>query len=244
MSALIDIIGKRFGRLTVFSYAGRARWNCLCSCGSFSVPEGANLRNGHTLSCGCYKRDRTSATHRTHGLAGTRVYGLYRDMINRCYRPQVKSFDCYGGRGISVCEEWRSGFEPFYEWAVLNGYRRGLTLDRIEVNGNYEPTNCRFVTRIESARNTRTNVFIEHEGQSKTMAEWALVFMIPYKLLQQRLVRDGLSFSEAVTKPIRQMVGVMPSKKYSTGNITPYARRNSKATSFGSGDPSQLRPAL
>lgn len=185
----------------MFSYAGYDKWNCLCSCGSFTTPKAGNLRNGNTRSCGCLAREALS--RRTHGLSKTRIYGLYHDMLNRCYRPMGKSFEHYGGRGISVCEEWRSGFETFHKWAMLNGYRRGLTLDRIKVNGNYEPSNCRFVTRKVSARNTRTNVFIEHNGEIKTKAEWAEVLNFPYKLLHQRMTRGGMSFSEAIATPLR-----------------------------------------
>lgn len=228
---MIHLEGKIFGRLTVLSYAGNQFWNCVCECGVEKSVNGGNLRSGHIVSCGCYKLQRTSESHTTHGLSKTRIYALYNEIKSRCYREKTESYKYYGGRGIRVCDEWLNDFVQFYDWAVANGHRRGLDIDRIDVNGNYEPSNCRFVTRLVGARNTRTNVFLEHAGKRQTMSEWALELMIPYKLLQQRLVRDKLSFQQAISKPIRRWPKAGISTQYTPDKTrTNYDRRNVAAS--------------
>lgn len=178
----------------------------------------------------------------THGLSKTRIYSLYKDIKNRCYREKTECYKYYGGRGIRVCDEWLNDFVKFHDWAVANGHRRGLDIDRINVNGNYEPSNCRFVTRLVGARNTRTNVFLEHAGKIQTMSAWALELMIPYKLLQQRLVRDKLSFQQAISKPIRRWLNGKVSTRYTPDeNRITYDRRNAAATPVRQGYSPQLR---
>lgn len=193
MGTLIDETGKRYGRLTVIHRAksknGRTVWMCKCDCGGITQVAGVNLRNGHTKSCGCIQKEKASiqATERNikHGMCGTRLYKIWQHMIERCTNEECQTFPSYGGRGIVVCEEWLD-FIPFHKWAVSSGYNDTLTIDRIDVNGNYCPENCRWATIKEQQNNKRNTVYIEHEGVTHTMTEWAEITGISYSTLRSR----------------------------------------------------------
>ncbi len=155
MSKLIDITGQRFNRLVVLcrdlNKGGKTCWLCLCDCGNETVVRKGNLQRGQTKSCGCLHQDTTVV----HGLCKHPLYYIYYAMKNRCYNDKTKEFKDYGGRGIKVCNEWKNDFKIFYDWAIANGWKHGLHIDRIYNDGNYEPSNCQFVTPRESASNTR-----------------------------------------------------------------------------------------
>lgn len=136
------------------------------------------------------------------GRKGTRLYSIYNNMLTRCYNSNSRSFAYYGGRGITICDEWLHDFQAFYNWAISHGYRDDLTIDRIDVNGNYEPNNCRWVTRAEQNRNTRQNHFITYNGETRTLREWANILNINYSTLISRIDTYGWTVEEAFTTRI------------------------------------------
>lgn len=165
MRHVIDLMGLRFGRLTVIDrgHDGKTiRWICLCDCGGMAFTWGYSLRSGMTQSCGCRQVERAQQLRRTHGLTAggkrPREYGIWAGMIQRCTNPRVKKFEHYGGRGIAVCARWRDSYEAFIA-DVGPSPTAQHQLDRIDPDGDYEPGNCRWVTRLENARNKRPKVF-------------------------------------------------------------------------------------
>ena len=173
----IDLTGQRFGRLVVLERAednitksGKKVkcWKCLCDCGNKKIVRQGGLRNGHTQSCGCLHKEIVGSLNRTHGLSANcgRLYPLWKSIKYRCYNKNSKSYSQYGGRGIAMCDEWKNDFLAFHDWAIANGYKEEktdkglniLTIDRIDVNGNYEPSNCRFVTNDVQAKNKRDTI--------------------------------------------------------------------------------------
>ena len=165
MGQFIDLTGKRFERLIVIQRAenskgGDLTWFCKCDCGGSKIARGNHLREGSTKSCGCLERENRLVINKTHGGACDRLYGVWLGIRKRCFNPNEPAFHNYGGRGITVCSEW-SNYKTFSDWAMNSGYnpiaaRCACTIDRINVNGNYEPSNCRWVDMKIQRQNQRT----------------------------------------------------------------------------------------
>ena len=199
MSSKVELLaGQRFGRWTVLRELeqrnphGDVVYECLCDCGSVRVVTGSSLIHGRSKSCGCLKRK--------HGGTHSRLYKIWKTMKDRCYSVNRTNYPHYGGRGITVCDEWKNDFSVFRDWALSNGYTEELTLDRIDVNGNYCPENCRWATWLEQKNNMRTNRHVECNGESHTVAEWSRITGIPYTVLIGRLQR-GWEIERALTEP-------------------------------------------
>lgn len=201
MPKLIDLTGRRFGRLTVVSLGEKSgvstRFFCRCDCGSAGLFFSNNLRRGLSQSCGCARAEQTALRNTTHGLARTDTHEIWCGMLKRCTNSRSKNFGGYGGRGIAVCKRWES-FEGFL--ADMGPRPPGMSLDRIDNDGNYSRENCRWATRHQQANNTRTNRHVEHDGIRRTLMEWSRATGLDRKLISCRLDR-GWGAERALSTP-------------------------------------------
>lgn len=204
MSKRLNLLGKRFGNLTVIADAGTiemwngkySAWHCKCDCGNEVDVITHFLVNGHKKSCGCRRSECLREIASTHKLSKTRAYKIYYGMQQRCYNPKNTAYERYGGRGIDICPEWlgEDGFLHFYEWCLSHGYREDakgyeLTIDRIDGSKGYSPDNCRWATWSEQTNNTTQNVHLEYNGETHTLAEWAKITNQTYAQIQHRYYR-------------------------------------------------------
>lgn len=204
MPKRIDLSGQRFGRLTVIERAenskgGKAQWLCKCDCGNETIVAGDKLRKKHSKSCGCLRSIITKASKTIHGGRKTRLYNIWSKIKERCYNPHSKSFSNYGGSGIAMYEEWRTDFTAFRDWALSNGYADNFSIDRININGNYEPSNCRWVDKTTQANNRKTNRTILYNGETHTLAEWQRITGISQSTIKTRL-NAGWPIERALTE--------------------------------------------
>lgn len=161
----------------------KKKWKLRCHCGNEFVAIGTAVKRGNTQSCGCTKYKRT------HGQTHTKMYQVWRNMKYRCNNVKAPNYNDYGGRGIKVCNDWSNDFSKFKEWADKNGYKEGLTLDRINNNGNYEPENCRWVTVKTQNINRRNTIYVNYKGKKCTLLDVEKDTGIPYNILKHRVYR-------------------------------------------------------
>lgn len=214
MGRFKDLTGQKFDRLTVIkragtSKSGKALWLCECSCREHNqiTTTTSNLITGNTKSCGCLHKEsakRTGKANIIHGDTDTRLYRIFRGMKDRCYNSKNKDYARYGGRGIAVCEEWKNDYSSFKNWALSNGYKDTLTIERKDYNKNYCPENCEWITMEQQQRNKSSNRTITYNGETMILVEWAEKLGIPYKVLCARINDKGHTFEEAINMPYKK----------------------------------------
>lgn len=201
MSKFIDLSNKKFGRLYVVKRVEnriqpngsiKSQWLCECDCGNKIVVCGSNIKNGHTKSCGCIDYERKVK----HGMSGKKLYKLFYGIKSRCFYKKNKQYKDYGGRGIKICEDWMNNFKSFCDWAIENGYKDGLTIDRIDVNGDYCPENCRFVNNYIQSRNRRNNVFMSMYGKTLCLTDWCKLLKIPKETARYHFYKKDFGYFE------------------------------------------------
>lgn len=214
MGRFKDLTGQKFDRLTVIKRAGTSKsgkvlWLCECSCKEHNqiTTTTSNLITGNTKSCGCLAKESASKVgkaNRVHGDTNARLYKIFQGMKDRCYNPNNKDYARYGGRGIKLCDEWKNNYIAFKEWAINNGYRETLTIERKDFDQNYCPANCEWIKMEAQQRNKSSNRVITYNGESMILIAWAERLGIPYKVLCARINDRGYSFEEAINMPYKR----------------------------------------
>ena len=199
----IDLSGKRFDRWTVLQESGRNKyghllWLCRCDCGKEVLVLGDSLRRGKSKSCGCLTVEQTVKRNYRHGDTKDRLYKIWWGIKMRTTNPNRKEYPRYGGRGIKLCNEWADDHLAFKEWALSNGYSENLSLDRIDVNGDYEPSNCRWATDLEQANNQTSNHLITYNGKTMNITQWSKETGIPRSTISGRLFKGKKSIEESL----------------------------------------------
>lgn len=198
MGKVIDMTGNLYGRLTVVEFAGfandrQATWRCKCECGNESVVPGGCLRSGHSTSCGCYGLEVLKTASITHGMSKTTTFAVWRGMLQRCRNPKNPAYSKYGGRGITVCDQWLS-FERFL--SDMGVRPDGKSLDRINNNEGYSPSNCRWASRKTQNSNKTTTVLLTIDGVTQCARDWSRSIGVNQSLITNR-VKAGMTHKEA-----------------------------------------------
>ena len=190
----LDLTNKRFGKIVCIkplrvNNHKEVVWLCKCDCDNFCEKSSGTFKNiSKIASCGCMKGKKPHITNLE--LKNYKpIHECYVNMKTRCYNPNYELYSRYGGRGIKVCDEWKNNFKEFYNWAI-NGWKKELTLDRINNDDDYKPDNCRWVDRVEQANNRHTNYLIKYKGEIKTMAQWSKILKIDYYFIQIRMYKN------------------------------------------------------
>jgi len=213
MGRIKDLTGMKFGRLTVIGFShmkNGSYWHCVCECGEKRIVQGVNLRIGKTKSCGCSLKDRqklaaigAKIANTKHGESKSRLYDIRIGMIQRCCNSNNPEYKYYGGRGITICNEWIESYEAFRKWALENGYTDNLSIDRIDSNGNYEPSNCRWADTKTQSMNKRNTRNVTINGETKHLKEWAKIYGIAITTLYTRM-KNGMDEITAITSQKRR----------------------------------------
>lgn len=207
---MIDLTNQRFGRLVVIKelppFRDKANrkyryWECKCDCGNTTKATTQNLKGNHVKSCGCYQKETAGQHTRKHGYRKTRLYSIYNGMKQRCNNPNHREYSSYGGRGICVFDEWnkKDGLKAFAEWALNNGYKDNLTLERVDVDGNYEPSNCTWIPKPKQNANTTRTVLINYNGETLHMAEFCRRNNLDHRVVS-RALKKGKTIEEIIRK--------------------------------------------
>lgn len=205
MSKFIDMTGKRYGNLVVLKRVDNtakcnAAWECLCDCGKTKVVSGVSLRSGKVKSCGCLRKNNKPSLR--HGMTGTRLYWAWSNIKSRCYIETNHAYKNYGGRGIKMYDLWKNSFESFAEWAINNGYSDSMTIERVDVNGDYCPNNCTWIPKNKQQNNRTTCLLYTYNGETKNLTEWCNQFNLPYMTVYTRIFRQKWEFERAISEPV------------------------------------------
>lgn len=204
--------GQKYNRLTLIRFERKNKyhhsfWLCKCDCGTEKIVNVSQVKSGAIKSCGCLNKElsrkRLMESTQTHGYANKeRLYDIWKNMKRRCYDKSNKRYENYGGKGVIVCDEWKNDYLSFRKWAYANGYNDELTIDRIDVNGNYEPSNCKWSSWKEQMNNQTRNRFLAYKGKTMTMSQWAELLGLTYGAMNHRVQR-GWSMERIVNTPLR-----------------------------------------
>lgn len=181
----------------------REYYKCLCDCGIYIITEKSQITTGHTKSCGCLKKVSRVKRNDFHGLSKTKLYYIWGTIKDRCYRTKSIDYKNYGGRGITVYQKWQDNFVNFYNWAINSGYKDGLTIERIDVNGNYEPNNCTWIKNELQSHNRRNNHYLTYNGKTQILSEWAKEMNLHNGSTISGRLKRGWSIEKALTTPIK-----------------------------------------
>lgn len=213
MGKFIDLTGQRFGRLTVlgrsYTRKGQLFWQCRCDCGNMCVVQGSLLRGGRTSSCGCLHDEmadvRIKTVNKLHPslIRDKNLYRTWNNMRQRCSNPNHPEYRNYGGRGVHVCPEWDKSYSNFEQWAMESGYQCGLSIDRVDNDGDYTPSNCRWTTALIQSNNQRKTIMLTYQGKTKALRFWADEFKIPRNVLKCR-IRAGWPIERALLEPVHK----------------------------------------
>lgn len=178
--------------------------NTLCDCGNKKIILLGHIRSGKIKSCGCFQKENIIKIHQTHCESKTNLHKRWANIKTRCFNLKNKNYKNYGGRGITMCDEWKNDYTKFRDWSLSNGYKPELQIDRINNDGNYEPSNCRWVTNLENSRNKRSSFIITYKGKSKNLVDWAKILKIEKRTLWNRIKKRNWNIEKAFETPVKK----------------------------------------
>ena len=225
----LDLLNKRFGKLVAVEKVGKDKarnilWLYKCDCGNEIIVRSCELNRGHTKSCGCFQKEMASKSNKTHGESHFKLHQVWADMRARCKRKSHHAYKWYGQKGVLVCKEWDNDYLSFKNWALKNGYKEGLTIDRIDSNGNSEPPNCRWATRKEQSNNTSSCVYFDFMGERLNITQFCQKYKVSYshfyKNASKNICLDTLMYCISTSKghiPETEWQRLLDGYKYITG---------------------------